>query len=109
METLRNFRFFKALSDPTRGALLARLLETGCSCTVSEIAECCSVDLSVVSRHLATLRQAGIVEAKRDGREVRYSVCYPEVVRTLRELADHIEECCPDETSCCYEIPNPEM
>ena len=65
--------------------------------TVSEIASCCPTDLSVVSRHLAVLREAGIVEAQKRGKEVYYSVRYPELTARLRDLAESIEACCPGE------------
>ena len=67
------------------------------SCTVSEAAECCPVNISVVSRHLAMLRDAGILHAQKRGREVYYSVRYPELAATLRAIADAIEACCPPE------------
>ena len=35
--------------------------------TVTEAAGCCPVDLSVVSRHLATLKEAGILQADLNG------------------------------------------
>ena len=72
------------------------LAESGEPTTVSEVATCCPTDLSVVSRHLAILRDAEILEASRRGREVRYRVRYGELARTLRRLADALESCCPD-------------
>ena len=93
--------FFQALSDPTRLDLLVQL--SGCrrACTVGELAECCPVDLSVVSRHLATLRDAGLLEATRRGKQVYYRVRYDVVTATLREVADAVERCCGDESMCC--------
>jgi len=88
-------RFFKALCDPNRIALLARLAQCGRACNVGEISCCCPVDLSVVSRHLAILRDAGVVEAEKRGKEVYYSLRFGAVVDTLRRLADAIEGCCP--------------
>lgn len=87
--------FFKALCDPTRLGVLLRLAELGAPATVSEVAGCCPVDLSVVSRHLATLRRAGVVGAERRGKEVRYEVHYSRLAQTLRRMADAIEACCP--------------
>jgi DNA-binding transcriptional ArsR family regulator len=87
--------FFKALADPNRIALLGRLATCCGSRTVSEVADCCPTDLSVVSRHLATLKQAGIVEAEKRGREVHYRVRYGEIARALRAMADAIDRCCP--------------
>jgi len=86
--------FFKALCDPTRLRILAELAEAGEPRTVSQVAEGLPVDLSVVSRHLATLRDAGILESTKEGKEVRYTVRGGVLVATLREFATSIESCC---------------
>lgn len=88
-------KFFRALCDPNRVAILARLAQCGRACTVGEIACCCPVDVSVVSRHLAILRDAGILESCRKGKEVYYCVRFGSFVPTLRAIADAIESCCP--------------
>jgi len=90
---------FKALGDPNRVALIADIGRRGRPTTVSEAAECCPVDLSVVSRHLAVLRRAGVVEAERNGREVRYTLSAADLAAGLRSLADALEACCPPEPS----------
>lgn len=82
---------FKALSDPTRLRLVACLIKCPRACSVSEIAECCSVDLSVVSRHLQVLARAGLLEWSKSGRVVSYRMRTPELSRRLRELADAID------------------
>ena len=85
---------FKALSDPNRLMLLTSLSERQEPSTVSEAAECCSVDMSVVSRHLATMRDAGLLNAEKRGREVYYSVPRQELAAQLRAMADALESCC---------------
>ena len=92
---------FKALSDPTRVSLLACIAKCGRGCSVGEVAECCSVDLSVVSRHLALLAQAGVLEAEKEGRVVRYRVRYAELSTALRSLADTLDQCCPGDSGSC--------
>jgi ArsR family transcriptional regulator len=84
-------RFFKALGDPSRIAILARLAEYGKPMTVGEVAECCPTCVSVVSRHLGMLREAGILEARREGREVYYCIRFAELAATLRRMADAVE------------------
>ncbi len=86
--------FFKALCDPNRIALLAGLSRSDEPQTVQDIACCCNVDLSVVSRHLAKLKEAGILEAEKKGKEVHYSIKAPEVIQTLRAIANSLEACC---------------
>lgn len=95
LESLLSPRFFKALSDPSRIALLVRLAEAGEPRTVSEAARGSRVDLSVVSRHLAILRDAGIVQCVKRGKEVLCSVQTAALSGMLRELADAIDACCP--------------
>lgn len=87
-------RLFRALCDPNRIALLGRLAECRRPCGVTELSGCCEVDLSVVSRHLATLRDAGVLASTRRGKEIYYEVRAPELVQTLRAIADAIEGCC---------------
>jgi len=91
-----NPALFKALSDPTRVRLLACLAKCRRSCSVTEVAECCSVDFSVVSRHLAMLANAGVLQARKRGRTMYYAVQYERLSESLRALADAIEGCCPD-------------
>ncbi|HEX5036877.1 MAG TPA: metalloregulator ArsR/SmtB family transcription factor [bacterium] len=86
--------FFKALCDPNRLKIFSWLLEKPGANAVGEVSECCDVDLSVVSRHLAVLKRAGIVKAERKGKEVRYDVDARSIVTALRGLADYIEGCC---------------
>ncbi len=86
---------FRALGDPNRLAILVALSEGGRERTVSEVASCCPVDLSVVSRHLRTLREAGVLEARKQGKEVLYRVRFDALVAILRNLADALEGCCP--------------
>ena len=93
-------QLFKALGDPTRVRLLACLAKCGRACLVGELAECCDVDLSVVSRHLQTLARAGLVEASRRGRTVSYTVAYASICTRLRDLADAIEQCAPEVGVC---------
>mgnify|MGYP003135176983 CR=1 FL=1 len=105
IDSLLDPDLFKALGDPTRVGLLACLAKCGRFCSVGEVAECCSVDLSVVSRHLKQLEQAGILDSEKQGRSVRYRVRFGELSMALRSLADAIDTCCPDGTcdagNCC--------
>lgn len=89
---------FKAFADPSRIAVICRLATTAEPQTVTEIADCCGVHISGVSRHLATLRDAGVVRAKRRGREVLYHVDSEYVSQTLRDLAEVFDLC---RAACC--------
>lgn len=95
MDTLLEARFFKALCDPNRIAILIELAECAAPRTVSQIADGNPADISVVSRHLAILRDVDILDASRRGREVYYSVRYATLATTLRAMAEAIDACCP--------------
>lgn len=97
IEPLLSPTLFKALSDPKRVGLLAFLCQCQGPCTVSALAQVTDIDMSVVSRHLAMLRDAGILQAEKRGKEVLYSVRYHELADTLRAMADAIQACCPKE------------
>ena len=68
---VRSFsRLFKALADETRLRIVA-LLSHGELC-VCHLEEALRLSQPKVSRHLATLRSAGVVEHRRDGTWVYY-------------------------------------
>jgi ArsR family transcriptional regulator len=92
----RNMDFFKALADGSRLDILLRLAFAGRECTVSQIAQDCPLSLSVVSRHLKMLKEAGILSAEKRGKEVVYRVLYKNVAQQLREFANALEGCCPE-------------
>jgi DNA-binding transcriptional ArsR family regulator len=88
-------KLFKALSDPKRLSLLARLAEQREACTVGAIAKGSGVDMSVVSRHLGILRDAGVIDCQKRGKEVWCVVQTGTIAKILRDLADALEACCP--------------
>lgn len=65
-------RFLAALTDPTRLRLVRLLLrEELCVC---ELVDAVRIPQYKVSRHLARLRAVGLVEARRNGRWMYYSI-----------------------------------
>jgi DNA-binding transcriptional ArsR family regulator len=62
---------FGALSDPTRRNLLARLGRSG-EASATDLARELPVTRQAVQKHLGTLAGAGLVAARRSGREVLY-------------------------------------
>ena len=94
---------FRALGDPTRLALLARLASASGPQTVTELSSCCGVHLSGVSRHLKMLHDAALIRSERQGREVRYRLDCAALTAKLRGMADALEQC---QTSCC-DVPEP--
>ena len=81
----------KALGEFNRLSLVYKLCQCKAPQNAMCLCECCSVDASVVSRHLKVLAQKGIVSSERKGREIQYSLNRAEVSKQLRKLADIIE------------------
>jgi len=91
MERLLSPEFFKSLSDPVRLQVVTRLLLSSRAMTVTEVQGCCGVHLSGVSRHLAALKAAGVLQATKSGREVRYRLLAEDLSARLRALADALD------------------
>ncbi len=64
-------RIVKALAHPTRLFIVDELSRSGQKC-VCELTEMIGADMSTVSRHLALLKGAGIVEDEKRGSMVYY-------------------------------------
>jgi len=71
----------KALGHPTR-LWLAEQLAEGEKC-VCELAEQVDADLSTVSKHLAVLKQAGVVADQKRGKQVYYSLKVPCILKYM--------------------------
>ena len=66
---------FAALADPTRLRLLN--LMAGREVCVCNFVEILGQGQPKISRHLAYLRRAGLVAARREGKWMHYSICAP--------------------------------
>ncbi|QAZ69224.1 ArsR/SmtB family transcription factor [Solidesulfovibrio carbinolicus] len=84
---------FKALSDPTRLAILARVAGADGPLTVSQASHCCGIHFSGVSRHLKALKEAGLLSVEKRGRDVAYRPNLGALAAGLRALADAIDAC----------------
>ena len=76
--TILQAEVLKTLASPRRLEIL-HVLARG-PIEVGRLAEAIGATQPNVSQHLAVLRAAGIVEAERDGREVRYRLADPDVM-----------------------------
>jgi DNA-binding transcriptional ArsR family regulator len=63
---------FAALADPTRRAVIGRLAQEPAS--ASRLAAELPISRQAVAKHLAALDRAGLVAARREGRETRYTL-----------------------------------
>jgi DNA-binding transcriptional ArsR family regulator len=76
---------FAALADPTRRRMVETLAQ-GSTVTASALAADLPITRQAVAKHLAALRRARLVKAKRVGRETRYSL----EAKPLGDAADWI-------------------
>lgn len=81
---------FKALSDPTRRHIL-ELLKPG-RMTAGDIVQKFNVTGATISRHLAVLKQAGLVSDIKEGKYVYYELNASVVEEAMSWLANIIEK-----------------
>jgi len=80
-----------ALADPMRRRILDGLSVAGGG-TATTLAQDLPVTRQAVVKHLSVLHQAGLVVARKTGREVRYSVAPGPLTATARWMTDLASE-----------------
>lgn len=83
-------RLFKVLGSEVRLQLL-ELIDDEPS-TVGHLVERAGISQPLVSQHLRTLREAGLVTATRAGREVTYAVADHHVAHVVHDALEHVRE-----------------
>ena len=98
----RVVRWFHALADETRLQIIDRLSE-GEQC-VCELTDFLDTGQSRLSFHLKTLKDAGIVKDRREGRWVYYSL-NPDTIEEVEQCVQALKACCrriqQEVPSCC--------
>jgi ArsR family transcriptional regulator len=82
--------FFEALADPIRRRILALLLEADERC-VCDLHGALDAPQPKVSRHLAVLREVGLVLARRDGVWMRYRI-HPQLPAWALRVLIHMKD-----------------
>ena len=80
---------FAAFSDTSRVRIIAALV--GCELNVSALAEAVGISESAVSHHMRGLRQLRLVRARKDGRQVFYSLDDDHVAALFQQGLDHVQ------------------
>lgn len=81
---------FRAFSDTSRVRILSAIVEQ--EVNISSLAELVGLTESAVSHHMRSLRQMHIVRARREGKEVFYSVVDPHLIALFQQGVRHIQE-----------------
>jgi DNA-binding transcriptional ArsR family regulator len=79
-------KVFQALADPSRRAIFEALMRG--EAAVKDLTARFEISQPAVSQHLATLKDAGLVDARREGRCVYYRV-EPRGIRPLVNWITH--------------------
>jgi ArsR family transcriptional regulator, arsenate/arsenite/antimonite-responsive transcriptional repressor len=79
---------FKALSDPTRREIL-RLLSGG-ERTAGELASSFDMTKPSMSHHFAILKEADLIQSRRDGQQIYYFLNTTVLEDVLTRLWDHL-------------------
>ncbi|WP_026926939.1 ArsR/SmtB family transcription factor [Granulicoccus phenolivorans] len=85
---------FKVLGNVSRLGLL-RLIEQQPR-TVGALTEASGLSQPLVSQHLRTLRQSGLVTSSRNGKEIRYALTDVHVSHVIADAITHVQETLAD-------------
>jgi DNA-binding transcriptional ArsR family regulator len=81
---------FRAFSDTSRVRILSAIVEQ--ELNISTLAEMIGLTESAVSHHMRGLRQMRLVRARRDGKEVYYSVEDLHIIALFQQGVRHVQE-----------------
>lgn len=81
---------FRALSEPTRLAILQEL--KGGPMTVNEIVEALGLSQANVSKQLSVLREAGFLNREQQGTSARYSIGDPMVMKLCNLVCEGLNK-----------------
>lgn len=92
------YKFFVNLANPTRLAILEKLMEK--SLSVNDLAEELGQEQSMVSHNLKSLLECNFVFGKHDGRKHIYSANKITVGELFRIVKNHAKAFCPTSGNC---------
>ncbi|KAA0965658.1 winged helix-turn-helix transcriptional regulator [Sporosarcina sp. ANT_H38] len=85
--------FFKGLANEKRQAIILLFLNKN-EVTVNQVAELIGIGQSTASEQLSMLKKAGILNSKKEGKEVLYSPNKNNIVRILQDINSILMKCC---------------
>jgi ArsR family transcriptional regulator, lead/cadmium/zinc/bismuth-responsive transcriptional repressor len=81
---------FRAFSDTSRVRILSAIVDQ--ELNITALAQIIGLTESAVSHHMRGLRQLRLVETRRDGKEVYYSLTDPHIIVLFRQGLGHIQD-----------------
>jgi len=100
------YEFFKALANPMRLMLLDILQEGEKS--VSDLLEHTGSKKANLSQHLSALRERGLIDARREGRNVYYSVSKTKLSKLFHEVHKILVESLEEKSSLLKQLSRSE-
>jgi ArsR family transcriptional regulator, arsenate/arsenite/antimonite-responsive transcriptional repressor len=94
--TLQIVNVLKAIAHPTRLSIILHLAKTP-DCICGDLVEVLPLSQSTISRHLAELKNAGLIVGNIEGN----SVCYCLNTKTFEELKDFLNAIEINPLNCC--------
>lgn len=82
---------FTALGDEQRQRILLTF-DPGERLTVGQLAEVSVLARTTVSHHLKLLREAGVLQSRKEGKEVFYWINKPMLASTLQAVLDYVND-----------------
>ena len=92
------YGFFSTLANPTRLAVLEKLM--GGPMNVSSLAEALGQEQSMMSHNLKPLERCGIIVVERRGKEKMYMLQGETAEQLFRVVKHHSENYCPFKGAC---------
>ena len=80
---------FSVFSDTSRVRILSVIVEQ--ELNIQALSDLIGVSESAVSHHMRGMRQMHIVRARRNGKEVYYSVVDPHIIALFKQGIDHVK------------------
>lgn len=82
---------FQALGDPYRQRILLAF-EPGERLNVGQICSAFALSRTAVSHHLKVLRQAGVLDSEKRGKEVYFWINRPAISQALNAVLDYLRD-----------------
>lgn len=99
---MNGINLLRCICDETRFEIL-ELLENKKELCVSDFVDSLQKDQPLISHHLKTLKQCGIVKSKASGKKMMYTISnqqLTEVIKSISKASKKIPLFC-DEKNCC--------
>lgn len=81
----------RALAHPLRMKIL-EFIDNNKTINVNKIYNTLKLEQSITSQHLRILRLAGLVQTKRDGKFIHYSIDYPKIANAIKAIDSFLDE-----------------